>query len=74
MTPKTRKSNALGPGTSNMSVNLDTEFHDEIRRLAAKSHMKVGQYVRGILYPYVKRKTFGEVKWTSEDDQPVTTP
>ena len=45
----TKKTNKLGPGTTQLTVNVPKEFKDEIKALAKLSNTKLSIYVRAIL-------------------------
>jgi predicted HicB family RNase H-like nuclease len=46
---KTTKTNPIGEGTVNLTVNVDKSVHQDVHKLAKKSNMKLGEYVRAIL-------------------------
>jgi hypothetical protein len=53
--------NAIGKGTVNVTVNMPKHLKDEIDKLAERSGIKTGAYVRALLANYAnQRATIGQ--------------
>jgi len=44
-----RKTNPIGTGTTNLSVNISRALHTTLKKLATTSKMKLGEYCRALL-------------------------
>ncbi len=60
----------IGKGTSNLSVNVPQTLRDDLETLAAKSGMKLGQYVRVILANAAQKGARVAQKFEIETDKP----
>jgi hypothetical protein len=64
------KTNPLGPGKVNLTVNLDKTFRDRLLASAKASGMTLGAYVRFILEQNIGRKV--ERRLSAVGDQAVS--
>lgn len=67
-----RKTNPLGPGTANVSVNMPTELKTALEKLAKASEgMKLGAYCRRVLERAATAKVKFTVTLASDDSATV---
>ena len=58
--------NALGPGTVNLGVNLPRAMRKDLEKLAKQSRKKLSAYVRDVLADAIREKiVYGQVRSSS---------
>lgn len=50
------RTNPIGPKSKNLSVNLPEESKEALHELAKANHMKIGEYVRCVLFEAIKER------------------
>lgn len=63
---KAERSNPIGAGTRNLSVNVPESLYNKLQDLAKQSELRIGEYVRLILFDASKKQLIAKRTTTVE--------